>query len=103
MQTFVLPDKRHSQIQICPWFLQYVLGLKIRTKKDITPLLWAGLAKLMGPIVKRRYTPVDLASLFDTTMLHEVFDMENLNYSDKTDRRCSSLTHGLGARRLMWK
>ncbi|KAI0513129.1 hypothetical protein F5B22DRAFT_273509 [Xylaria bambusicola] len=69
-QTF---SKHWDSIQICPWFLEYAKGKKYGTSKDITSLrarlALKGLDKL---ITNKFYTPIDLLSLWDKCMLHEM-------------------------------
>ncbi|KAI0376471.1 hypothetical protein F5Y04DRAFT_285911 [Hypomontagnella monticulosa] len=72
MWTDVFENKPDA-IQICPWFLQYVKSKKYRTVKDITSiramLAVAGLDKLLTKMI---YRPIDLLSLWDKCMLHEM-------------------------------
>ncbi|KAI1394927.1 hypothetical protein F4819DRAFT_227746 [Hypoxylon fuscum] len=60
-------------IQICPWFLEYVKAKKYHTTKDLTStrakLAVAGVDKL---ITKVLYRPIDLLTLWDKCMLHEM-------------------------------
>ncbi|KAK5629270.1 hypothetical protein RRF57_004985 [Xylaria bambusicola] len=69
-QTF---DKHWDSIQICPWFLEYAKGKKYGTSKGISSLraklALKGLDKL---ITDKFYTPIDLLSLWDKCMLHEM-------------------------------
>ncbi|KAI1758622.1 hypothetical protein GGR53DRAFT_516504 [Hypoxylon sp. FL1150] len=66
--------ERHADsIQICPWFLQYIKSKKYHTNEDLTSyrarLAVAGIDKL---ITKAIYKPIDLMSLWDKCMLHEM-------------------------------
>ncbi|KAI1348955.1 hypothetical protein F5Y01DRAFT_317306 [Xylaria sp. FL0043] len=69
-QTF----QRHwDLIQICPWFLQYAKAKKYRTSKDLSS--WRARLAVIGLdrfITKIFYTPIDLMSLWDKCMLHEM-------------------------------
>ncbi|KAI8630264.1 hypothetical protein F5Y19DRAFT_474652 [Xylariaceae sp. FL1651] len=60
-------------IQICPWFLEYAKAKKYGTSKDVSSLraklALKGLDKL---ITEKFYTPIDLMSLWDKCMLHEM-------------------------------
>ncbi|KAI1357818.1 hypothetical protein F5Y08DRAFT_346345 [Xylaria arbuscula] len=62
-----------DSIQICPWFLEYAKAKKYGTSKDIkslrAKLAMKGLDKL---ITDAFYTPIDLLSLWDKCMLHEM-------------------------------
>lgn len=67
------PDK-YDQIQLCPWFLDYAMSKDFRFKKSITPSLWGALAVRAGNWLSNRwYTPIDLLSLFDKVLIHEVY------------------------------
>ncbi|KAI4862726.1 hypothetical protein F4820DRAFT_14861 [Hypoxylon rubiginosum] len=60
-------------IQVCPWFLQYAMGKKFQTKKDITSLrAYLAVKGLDTWITNKKYTPIDLMSLWDKAMLHEM-------------------------------
>ncbi|RDL33023.1 uncharacterized protein BP5553_08462 [Venustampulla echinocandica] len=60
-------------IQVCPWFLEYAHSKKYATKADLSSLRAKmavhGLDKL---ITDKFYTPIDLMSLWDKCMLHEM-------------------------------
>lgn len=60
-------------IQMCPWFLEYAKEKQWRTGESIKNVR----AKLAVKgadqwITNRKYTPVDLLSLWDKVMLHEM-------------------------------
>ncbi|KAI1272458.1 hypothetical protein F5Y07DRAFT_403392 [Xylaria sp. FL0933] len=69
-QTF----RRHwDLIQICPWFLQYAKAKKYGTTKDISSLRAFLAVKWLDKLItKKFYTPLDLMSLWDKCMLHEM-------------------------------
>lgn len=66
--------KRHADsIQICPWFLQYIKGKKFQTVRGVTQ--WRAFLAVVGVdklITKVKYRPIDLLSLWDKVMLHEM-------------------------------
>ncbi|KAI0883960.1 uncharacterized protein GGS22DRAFT_195095 [Annulohypoxylon maeteangense] len=66
-------ENKPDVIQMCPWFLQYVRAKKYHTTQDLTStrakLAVAGLDKL---ITKMLYRPIDLLTLWDKCMLHEM-------------------------------
>lgn len=58
---------------MCPWFTEYAMAKKYKTFKDIRGLRsfmsTIGADKLIQNIV---YTPIDLFSLWDKVMVHEM-------------------------------
>lgn len=64
---------RYDQIQICPWFLQWAVAQDYKTKADYKPSFMSNMAlRLDDWITGKWYTPIDLISLFDKVILHEV-------------------------------
>lgn len=60
-------------IQVCPWFLQYAVAKKYHTKTDIRDLrAFTAVKGLDKWITNKKYTPIDLMSLWDKCMLHEM-------------------------------
>ncbi|KAI0811451.1 hypothetical protein GGR55DRAFT_695077 [Xylaria sp. FL0064] len=94
-------------IQICPWFLQYAKGKKYRTSKDISSLrarlALIGVDKL---ITRTFYTPIDLMSLWDKCMLHEMMHTKPGGSKDDVDewfgygwKNCKALATGVESQR----
>jgi hypothetical protein len=70
-------ETENCEITFCPWFLEYGMKRKYKTFsswwKDKSAVTWAKLATLLDKwITNRYYTPIDLVSLFDKVILHEV-------------------------------
>ncbi|KAI1841012.1 hypothetical protein JX266_012793 [Neoarthrinium moseri] len=71
-------------IQICPWFLLYTKAKRYGTNPSIKPLrTWLAIKGLDQLIPKVLYTPIDLVSLWDKCMLHEM--MHTKSGSSKID------------------
>ncbi|KAL4863709.1 hypothetical protein BDV12DRAFT_201840 [Aspergillus spectabilis] len=67
-------DAESCEITFCPFFLEYAMKRKHNTFISWwRPNLWARLALLVDRrITDRWFTPIDLVSLFDKVILHEI-------------------------------
>ncbi len=66
------PDK-YSQITFCPWFLDYAMSKAQQFQGQFKPAAIGQLALKVDTLVtKLKYTPIDLFSLFDKVVVHEV-------------------------------
>jgi len=66
-----IPELR--QIQICPWLLNYAMAAEFGTTSGIGDSLWNRLRQGSIPkIANKLFTPIDMVSLFDRILLHEV-------------------------------
>ncbi|KAL4744410.1 hypothetical protein BDW72DRAFT_199618 [Aspergillus terricola var. indicus] len=70
-------ELENCEITFCPYFLQYGMKRKYNTFgawwKDKSAATWGFLAtKLDRLVTNRKYTPIDLVSLFDKVILHEL-------------------------------
>ena len=64
-----------SRIQICPQYLESAMSKQFKTKKDYPSAFFSTLTVQLAllDVPPEDYgTPMDLVSLFDTTMVHEV-------------------------------
>ncbi|GME66162.1 hypothetical protein GTA08_BOTSDO07478 [Neofusicoccum parvum] len=63
---------KFSQIQICPWFLNYAKGKEYNTWEDVQKK--TKLLNFAVPILSNGWplTPIDAISLFDKVLLHEL-------------------------------
>ncbi|OBT84547.1 hypothetical protein VE02_06807 [Pseudogymnoascus sp. 03VT05] len=73
--TWVSDDAtRPSQITLCPWFLSYVQGLKFPNcgtwRQKLVGLLGRPIAQISAKVWP--FTPIDLLSLFDKVVVHEL-------------------------------
>lgn len=60
------------QLQLCPWFVKYGMTINYPTSNDLPiTLLQRGRIKLV-PLFARYYAPIDVLSLSDKLILHEV-------------------------------
>jgi hypothetical protein len=67
------PKEYPSQIQVCPWFLEYGMGKSNQFQGQFSPSMKSQLAtKLDEVVTKVVFTPIDLAALFDKVIVHEV-------------------------------
>jgi hypothetical protein len=72
MYTTRFQDKPDT-IQICPWFLEYAKARTYDTNTSLTSLrAWLAVRGLDRLITNHFYTPIDLMSLWDKCMLHEM-------------------------------
>lgn len=66
-------DNKWDAIQVCPWFIKYARSKPRHTKVDLTSIrATMALAGLDRLITNAFYTPIDLMSLWDKSMLHEM-------------------------------
>lgn len=72
--TYAPPNRRKfSQINLCPWFLDYATKAKFADRSSIQANVVSKLARALdGLATAILYTEVDLLSLFDKVLLHEV-------------------------------
>ncbi|KAI0174467.1 hypothetical protein BJ166DRAFT_606340 [Pestalotiopsis sp. NC0098] len=79
-------ERKADTIQICPWFLQYAKAKKYGTNADIKSwrarLAVLGMDKLLTKMV---YKPIDLMSLWDKCMLHEMMHTKNVGNEGMID------------------
>lgn len=70
-------EGKPDAIQICPWFLGYAKAKRYRTMAGLSSVRAAlaviGLDKLITKLI---YTPIDLLSLWDKVMFHEMMHTE---------------------------
>jgi hypothetical protein len=60
-------------IQVCPWFLEYAMAKKYHTDVDLRELrAFLAVKGLDKYITNHKYTPIDLMTLWDKAMLHEM-------------------------------
>ncbi|KAL3429082.1 hypothetical protein BDV09DRAFT_180936 [Aspergillus tetrazonus] len=81
-------ETENCEITFCPWFLEYGMKRKYKTFsswwKDKSAVTWAKLATLLDKwITNRYYTPIDLVSLFDKVILHELMHTRGATGPDK--------------------
>ncbi|CZR66673.1 uncharacterized protein PAC_16574 [Phialocephala subalpina] len=68
-----VPDESHFQIQSCPWFLKYGMTVDYPTTEDIPQSVWDSLRIHLVPwIADKQYTSIDIFSLSDKVLLHEL-------------------------------
>jgi hypothetical protein len=68
-------EKRHWQIQICPWYLTYELkqSQETQTITGVSKTLWTKIMTRLGPYIANKiYAPIDFMSAFDKVLLHEI-------------------------------
>lgn len=76
-------DNHWDTITICPWFLQYAVSKKYHTKKSFSGVrTWLAVKGLDELITKLFYTPIDLLSLWDKSMLHEMMHTKAAGLKD---------------------
>lgn len=61
------------QMQICPWFVKYGMSVKFPLTTGIEKTFWESVRGVGVPwMAKLVYTPIDVFSLSDKLLLHEV-------------------------------
>jgi hypothetical protein len=71
---------KHSEIQICPWFLTNVRGYQLKDLSSLPTSAYHLLSKIALPVAaKAVYTPIDSFSLMDKTILHELTHTDQSN------------------------
>lgn len=66
-------DSDYEQLQLCPSFIQWAMKQHAQFKDDVKPGKLVSVFKFLIPRVgKWWYTPIDVVSLFDKVLLHEV-------------------------------
>lgn len=60
-------------MQICPWFLDYAMKKNPAFQDGVQKTLWSKIMTGIVPIVKKTaYTDIDVLSLIDKVLLHEM-------------------------------
>lgn len=73
MITFTVSITQYSEIQICPWFLSYARGYKVKDMSSLPASIFTAISKIAIPIAARTaYTLIDVFSLMDKTIVHEL-------------------------------
>ncbi|PKY00046.1 hypothetical protein P168DRAFT_285561 [Aspergillus campestris IBT 28561] len=84
--VLVSPGNTPSQLQLCPWFIEWMQGINIKNvhKVDKKSVFWKILSKGLVKM-KAVLTPMDVASLLDKVILHELTHTRNAGESDDVD------------------
>lgn len=79
MITFTVLTK-HSEIQICPWFLSYARGYKFKDLGSLPASIYYAASKIVLPVAaKKMFTPIDSFVLMDKTIAHELMHIDQHN------------------------
>lgn len=70
------PEDTHFQIQLCPWFVRYGMTVDYPTTNTSPKVGWDVLKIKLILLLAKFYTPIDIFSLSDKLMLHEVLPRE---------------------------
>lgn len=100
----------HSQLQVCPWFLEYAMKKDPAFQDAVQRTLWGKIMSGVTRIVKKAgYTDVDVLSLIDKVLLHELTHMKGAGstldvggiggYGWKNCRKLSTVRTDVGAKR----